>query len=515
MTATLTDGQLLREFALSRNERSFQDLVQRHQDMVFSTALRRTGQPELAADVAQNVFLALATKAAVLSSRASVGGWLYKSTLLEAARRQRDEIRRAQRERRYAEESHISTTDPHAMNEAEEARHRRELMPVLDDAMSDLAEPDREALVLRFMRGLSLRETGAALGTTEEAARKRVARALEKLSALFRRRGLPASAAVLAVTVLPEAVKAAPAGLSASLSAVAAQVPATGPGGVLLLKAVALTKPQLLAVCAAVAMVPVSWQAHRIGQLKSENATLASLLVVSSPASPSRHPDQRVTARSDEAAGTDSAGGPPALARPAERREGRGDRRAKMEHWRGLQRQQQRDARLAALQEQLVLEHYQVAAIAEATDAAEQDLKAMHGNNEADGTGRDPGAILAQRDQTIAAVLDAEQYQEYEAFLADEERGNREILANRLLGEVQTTLHLTDSQKDQLFALFATDPALTRRAHIPFPVEAANEDLNEKMAGIFSEEQWRLWQQRTGVWAQLFGAGDRGQDRVD
>jgi DNA-directed RNA polymerase specialized sigma24 family protein len=85
MPASLTDAQLLREFATSRDERAFAELVTRHQDMVFSTALRRTGRSDMAADVAQHVFLALATKAAWLSTRATVGGWLYKSTLLETA----------------------------------------------------------------------------------------------------------------------------------------------------------------------------------------------------------------------------------------------------------------------------------------------------------------------------------------------------------------------------------------------------------------------------------------------
>ena len=51
----------------------------------------------------------------------------------------------------------------------DEAPQLKELMPVLDDAMSGLSSADREALLLRFFRGLSLRDTGAAMGTTEEA----------------------------------------------------------------------------------------------------------------------------------------------------------------------------------------------------------------------------------------------------------------------------------------------------------------------------------------------------------
>jgi RNA polymerase sigma factor (sigma-70 family) len=218
MPASMTDAQLLRTFATTRDQRAFAELVARHKDMVFSTALRRTGRPDLAGDVAQQVFLALATKAAWLTTRSNIGGWLYKSTLLETARRQRDESRRHARERRYAEEE-MKLHPPHeaSAGDDDEARRAKALLPHLDDALSALSEPDREAIVLRFLRGLSLRDTGTALGTSEEAARKRVSRALEKLSASFQRRGVTATVAVLTGAVLPRAVEAAPVGLGTTL----------------------------------------------------------------------------------------------------------------------------------------------------------------------------------------------------------------------------------------------------------------------------------------------------------
>ena len=208
MPVDFSDAQLLRDFASSRDQRAFAELVARHQDMVFGTALRRTGRADLAADIAQHVFLALAHKAAWLSTRPNVGGWLYKATLLESIRRQRDESRRHSRERRYAEEEMKNhppldaRSNPDADADADASR-ARDLLPHLDDALAALPATDREAVVLRFFRGLSLRETGAALGTSEEAARKRVSRALEKLSSLFRRRGLTTTSTLLATTLLP------------------------------------------------------------------------------------------------------------------------------------------------------------------------------------------------------------------------------------------------------------------------------------------------------------------------
>ena len=215
---SISDQQLLREFALSQSQSAFRTLVERHQSMVFGTARRRMLSDAAAADVAQNVFLALARKAAWLSARTNVGGWLYKSTLMESARRQRDEMRRGSRERLYSEEMNIRGTS----DEDTDAPRAADLMPLLDDALSGLSDADREAIMLRFFRGLSLRETGAAMGTTEEAARKRVSRALEKLSSVFKRRGTAVSASLLAASLLPEAADAAvPAGLAAKVSTAA------------------------------------------------------------------------------------------------------------------------------------------------------------------------------------------------------------------------------------------------------------------------------------------------------
>lgn len=511
MTPSLTDGQLLREFALGRDQRAFHELVQRHQDLVFSTALRRTGHADTAADVVQNVFLGLAGKAARLSSRASLGGWLYKATLLEVARRQRDEGRRARRERRYAEEEANLTTDSNSMTDEDEAQRVRQLMPLLDEAMSGLAEQDREAVVLRFLQGLSLRETGAALGTTEEAARKRVARALEKLSVRFRRRGVTVSAALLAAAVLPEAVKAAPAGHTAVWAGVAAKAPALGWSGTLWLKAAALTKPQLMAACVAVAMVPVTWQARKIRHLESARSELSVRLNARTP-----QPEvPALVALKNQPDPLSVRPGTAATGGPEEKRGNRSDWRNRIGQWRELQRQQQRDARLVALQEQIGLEDFQLIAIAEATARADRALAAGSGKKHALLIPEDQAVIVAARDQTIAAVLDAAQWQDYERFCEEEERGSRELQANRLLGEVQATLHLTDLQKDQLFALFASEAARTDWQENPFPVESVNGELNEKMAEVFSEEQRRLWQQRIGVWGRLFGAGERGPGRRD
>ncbi len=508
MSAMLTDAQLLREFATSRDQRAFAELVARHKDMVFSTALRRTGRPELAADVAQQVFLALATKAAWLSTRATVGGWLYKSTLLETVRRLRDEARRHARERRYAEEEmKLHPPDEASSADDEEALRAKTLLPHLDDALSALPAPDREAIVLRFMRGLSLRDTGAALGTTEEAARKRVSRAVEKLSASFQRRGVTASVAVLASAVLPRAIDAAPAGLGGTLAGMGANAPATGPAGALFLKAAAMSKAQVVAACALTAAVPVTWQAIEIQELKERHQALMAAHQGGVPPGASLRPPAipRSDAFSGEAVAAADA---PPSAQPAERSPR--ERHGKWDEWRELQRQQQRESRLAALHERLGLDDTQLAFIAEATAQAEGNEQSLQ--DEARHTGLAPDAtevqaITDQRDAAIAAALGPDQWDEYQVFMLEEEAGRREIFANRLLADLQTTLHLTDAQKDQLFAIFAADPSPTSPEAWRVPIEAMDNDQTERLAEVLNEEQFKLWRQRAEMWSQLFRRG--------
>ncbi|MFN0129997.1 MAG: RNA polymerase sigma factor [Verrucomicrobiales bacterium] len=503
MPAMITDAQLLREFATSRDQRAFGELVARHKDMVFSTALRRTGRPDLSADIAQQVFLALATKAAWLSTRASVGGWLYKSTLLETVRRQRDEARRHARERRYAEEEmKLHPPDEASSPDDEEAQRAKDLLPHLDDALSDLPTPDREAIMLRFMRGLSLRDTGAALGTTEEAARKRVSRALEKLSATFQRRGVTATAAVLASTVLPRAIDAAPAHLGTTLAGVGATAPTTGPAGVLFLKAAAMSKVQVVAACALTAAVPLTWQAMEIQDLKEENRVLSAERSVDSPSGIIPPPPRPIS--------LPPSSEPPRVAsgEPADpdRRPPR-ERRGKMDEWRELQRQQQRESRLAALHERLGLDDTQLAVIAEATVRAELDVQALHDAARRTGTpaeATESAAIAERREAAIAAVLESDQWAEYQSFVHEEEAGRREIFANRLLADLQTTLHLSDTQKDEIFAIFAAEPDSGSPKSWRVPIEAMDTEQNEKLADVLNEEQFKLWRQRAEMWSQLF-----------
>ncbi len=89
----LSDGELLRRYVNEGSEAAFTELVQRHINVVYGSALRRVGRNAHAADdVTQRVFTDLARKANSLKGRANLGGWLYTGGAL---RRGRGRARRA------------------------------------------------------------------------------------------------------------------------------------------------------------------------------------------------------------------------------------------------------------------------------------------------------------------------------------------------------------------------------------------------------------------------------------
>ncbi len=204
--------ELLRRYVAERSEPAFAELVRRHIDLVYSAALRQVnGDVPAAQDVTQAVFADLARKAARLTRHAALTGWLYTSTRYLAAKACRGEQRRRVREQ-----------EAHTMNQLLQTAGPdpawEELRPVLDDVMHELSAADREAVLLRYFESRPLAEIGAQLGLSENAARMRVDRALDKLRAALAKRGVTSTATALAAVLADEAVSAAPVGLAATVS---------------------------------------------------------------------------------------------------------------------------------------------------------------------------------------------------------------------------------------------------------------------------------------------------------
>ncbi len=211
-----TDAQLLREYVEHRNEAAFGEIVSRHADVVYASALRQVNSPDLAHDIAQGVFSDLARKARPLAETltrdASLLGWLFRSTRFLALNQLRDDRRRQTRERQAMENfDPISETAP----------EWERIQPVLDEAMADLTDEDRDAVLLRFFKNRDFRTIGAALGVSDDAAQKRVSRALERLRTQLTSRGVTTTTVALSTVLSANAVPMAPAGLAAMLSTAA------------------------------------------------------------------------------------------------------------------------------------------------------------------------------------------------------------------------------------------------------------------------------------------------------
>jgi RNA polymerase sigma factor (sigma-70 family) len=267
MSEWLQDFALLREFAREGDQGAFGDLMKRHLDLVFATALRKLDEEGAAQEVAQNVFAALARKAWRFSPDDSIPAWLHRTTLLESKHWLRGELRRRRREQTAAQ---LGTT----MKTPDEQAAFRALLPLLDEALLSLREKDRTALLLRFYERRSLREVGGSLGVGEDAAQKRVAAALDRLASFFQRRGFKTAGSAAALAALQQSANAVPSAVAeAIIHGVLQSTPATTTGiAAWLGRIAALPKAQTVVVCLMLAGAPVSLEWSRAST--SERQTL-------------------------------------------------------------------------------------------------------------------------------------------------------------------------------------------------------------------------------------------------
>jgi RNA polymerase sigma factor (sigma-70 family) len=252
------DMELVREFATRRSDAAFETLVSRHLNLVYSVALRQVRDPHLAQEVAQAVFIILARKAGSLGQNTILSGWLFRTAQYASADALKSQRRRQHREQEAYMQSILNCgCDAPSQPTNEEAW--TQIAPLLDAAMLRLGEKDRNAIVLRYFENKNLREVGAALGASEDSARVRINRALEKLRTFFTKRGVMLSATVIATAVSANSVQAAPVGLAATISAAAVKSSAVAASTLTLvkgaLKIMAWTKAKMVIVTSAVVLL--------------------------------------------------------------------------------------------------------------------------------------------------------------------------------------------------------------------------------------------------------------------
>jgi uncharacterized protein (TIGR03435 family) len=224
---TMDDMTLLREYAQQNSEAAFAELVSRHVGFVYSAALRQVRDPQRAEEITQTVFIILAQKAGQISGKTILTGWLFKTTRFTVIAQVRAAAKRQQREQEAQMQSPLQPAAPDGFWE--------QLSPLLDEALASLGETDRQAVLLRFFENQSLAEVGSRLGTGEDTARKRVARALEKLHRYFDQHGVNSTTAIIAGAISANSVQAAPAALIKSVTAVAIAKGAAASGSTLTL----------------------------------------------------------------------------------------------------------------------------------------------------------------------------------------------------------------------------------------------------------------------------------------
>jgi RNA polymerase sigma factor (sigma-70 family) len=241
---------LLSEYANGGSEKAFRELVSSYVDFVFSTALRIVGGDRpLAEDVTQTVFTDLARKAALLPQDVQLGGWLHRHTCFVARKTLRRERRRIAREKQAVE-----------MHNAEDYTEANlaQVALVLDEAINDLSGEDRSAIVLRFFEGLDYRSIGEAIGSSEDAARMRVSRAVDKVGSLLKRRGIVLTAAGISFVLSGKLASAAPTGLATRIVYVELARAARGQGILRIVREAFFTRLNVGIVSAAVIVALVA-----------------------------------------------------------------------------------------------------------------------------------------------------------------------------------------------------------------------------------------------------------------
>jgi len=263
-----SDLELLARYTRQQAEDAFAEIVRRHLDLVFSAALRQVRSPQLAEEVAQSVFIDLASQAHRLAPDSILTAWLYQVTRRTAIDVVRREARRQIREQVACELNAMNAT-------ASDWTH---IEPLLDEAVQALEDTDRTVVLLRYFENKSLREVGQTLSTSEDAARKRVSRAVERLREFFAKRGVTVGASGLVVVISTNAVQAAPVGLATTISTAAALAGTaiTPTATVVVAKAIAMNTLQkaILAATLVVAGGTGIYEARQAWQLREQVQTL-------------------------------------------------------------------------------------------------------------------------------------------------------------------------------------------------------------------------------------------------
>lgn len=273
-----SDLDLLRQFAREQSQDAFSEIVRRHLNLVYSAALRQVRSSQLAEEIAQSVFADLSrsgTGILPVNETNSLAPWLYTVTRRTAIDVIRKESRRQLREQIAVEMQNMNATENSG---AGFQPAWSEIERFLDEAMESLDETERAAILLRYFENKNLREVGENLKISDDAAQKRVSRAVEKLREFFSKQKIAIGASGLAALISANAVQSAPVGLAATISAAAilAGTVVQTSTAIATTKVIAMTTLQKTIIGAALAAVVGTGiiAAHQNSKLQNQIQTL-------------------------------------------------------------------------------------------------------------------------------------------------------------------------------------------------------------------------------------------------
>lgn len=492
-----SDSELLHHFSQTGDESAFGELVGRHAPMMRGVALRTTGDPALADEVTQTVFAILARKAGSLQ-RVSIGGWLHRTTFLEARNAARKSARYRSLLKHYQDQTMTltQTAGPQA----------KEILPHLDESMTQLSEQDRHLVVQRYFEDHSIQEIAAELGTTEETCRKRIQRSVHRLGDQLRLRGVGATTAGLA-TFLTAQNLCAPTAVASVIATTALKSASVMPTAklwtytILLMKTSNLIK--LSAVIAVIALVStaVIWNQSRQTPVKEET--------------PQRTLSPAPSTKAHSKARQQAAPVEPTLPQTTQPVKPEGSLTAETAF---MIQMMQAEADMAATQMYTQL----CSTITDLTEEQKIKLRTKLENSVAEQLSitkklmlsgaaerlSDPDTLTEEDkklldmseagmvnldDKLLKDVLSPEQYTRYEDVLQARRVNQAEYFANDTLREVERYIPLTQEQKDALFQKLAN-----RRLNPDDRLSAlgSNEELKDAMVrSELTQEQRQLYDQ--------------------
>jgi uncharacterized protein (TIGR03435 family) len=263
----IDDMEFVREYARRQSELAFETIVSRYVNLVYSAAVRQVHDPHLAEEITQVTFIILARKAHTLGRRTILASWLHRTAVFVAADALKNQRRRVQREQEAHMQSEIQHAEPGPVWEL--------IAPLLDNALVRLGEKDRQAILLHYFQRKTFAEVGGALGMSEDAARRRTNRALEKLRKLFTQHGVNSTSTALAGAISAGSLQLAPFFLTKSVTAAALSKGATASASTLTLTKGALklmtwTKTKTAIVAGAVLLLAVGTTAVSVQKVRDD-----------------------------------------------------------------------------------------------------------------------------------------------------------------------------------------------------------------------------------------------------